>query len=149
MKRLVIVSNRLPYQVHERNKQISLKASSGGLVSAINSYFETGGGSAFSGKCWVGYAGTTEEKWKRLEDEQKLPGEYTIEPVFIADKLYDQYYNGFANSVLWPLFHYFPSYVAYRSEYYDAYKRVNEQFAEKLHIFELHSSFYILKAPLF
>lgn len=132
MKRLVIVSNRLPYQVHERNKQISLKASSGGLVSAINSYFETGGGSAFSGKCWVGYAGTTEEKWKRLEDEQKLPGEYTIEPVFIADKLYDQYYNGFANSVLWPLFHYFPSYVAYRSEYYDAYKRVNEQFAEKL-----------------
>ena len=45
---------------------------------------------------------------------------------------YEGYYNGHANSVLWPLFHYFPSYADYDMKAYDQYNEVNDLFAETL-----------------
>jgi trehalose 6-phosphate synthase/phosphatase len=46
--------------------------------------------------------------------------------------LYDKYYNGFSNSVLWPLFHYFSSLADYDNQYFEAYVQVNQLFAEKI-----------------
>ena len=42
------------------------------------------------------------------------------------------YYEGFSNKVLWPNFHYFPQYIEYKNEYWEAYKRVNEKFCDEL-----------------
>jgi trehalose 6-phosphate synthase len=32
--------------------------------------------------------------------------EYSCLPVYLSDELADRHYNGFSNSILWPLFHY-------------------------------------------
>jgi len=43
-----------------------------------------------------------------------------------------EYYNGFANRALWPLFHYRTDLTAYEQEFYEGYSRVNAQFAQRL-----------------
>jgi len=57
---------------------------------------------------------------------------FKVSPLFIDKGLYKDYYNGFCNSVLWPLFHYFSSLASYQSSYFEAYVHVNKLFAEKL-----------------
>lgn len=37
---------------------------------------------------------------------KQLTEEYSCSPVFLSDDIADRYYNGFSNSILWPLFHY-------------------------------------------
>ena len=51
-------------------------------------------------------------------------------PVFPGKEQYEDYYNGFSNSTLWPLFHYFPTLVDYKKDYFEAYRGINQQFAE-------------------
>lgn len=63
---------------------------------------------------------------------QDTESAYSYLPVFINRKRYELYYNGFSNSVVWPLFHYFPSFADYNSAYYDAYVEVNRLFADVL-----------------
>ncbi|RYY51863.1 MAG: bifunctional alpha,alpha-trehalose-phosphate synthase (UDP-forming)/trehalose-phosphatase, partial [Chitinophagaceae bacterium] len=45
---------------------------------------------------------------------------------------YERYYNGFSNSLLWPLFHYFPSFAEYDPSFFDAYITVNRAFYRAL-----------------
>ncbi|WP_457155179.1 trehalose-6-phosphate synthase, partial [Mesorhizobium sp. P5_C1] len=45
---------------------------------------------------------------------------------------YSLYYNGYANSTLWPLFHYRLDLVDHRSEFLHAYRQINARFAEAL-----------------
>ena len=59
-------------------------------------------------------------------------GDYSYVPVFVPQKEYDGYYNGHANSLLWPLFHYFPCYAEYDADCYDRYLLVNCLFAATL-----------------
>ena len=58
--------------------------------------------------------------------------DFTIIPIFPDKDVYNDYYNGFSNSTLWPLFHYFPSLIENKREYFTAYKKINELFAEKI-----------------
>jgi trehalose 6-phosphate synthase/phosphatase len=57
---------------------------------------------------------------------------YSYQPVFINKKNYDAYYNGLANSTIWPLFHYFPSYAEFHNSQFDAYLQANREFAHVL-----------------
>jgi trehalose 6-phosphate synthase/phosphatase len=50
----------------------------------------------------------------------------------IYKEQYENYYNGFSNCVLWPLFHYFPSFAEYKPSHFDDYLNVNDHFAEVL-----------------
>ena len=129
--RLVLVSNRLPLQLVEKNGKIAIKQSDGGLVTALKSYFEQESASdAFHQKIWVGAADFPEKRWAKVTQE---PGnDFTIEPLFIEQKVYNKYYNGFCNATLWPLFHYFPSYVVYDQEFFEKYEQVNQIFADQL-----------------
>lgn len=43
---------------------------------------------------------------EREEVSRRLMEEYSCKPVFISDEIADRHYNGFSNSILWPLFHY-------------------------------------------
>jgi trehalose 6-phosphate synthase/phosphatase len=135
MGRLIIISNRLPFSIERDGDQLYLRQSSGGLVSAIKSYFETGNtrGDEMTEKIWMGVADFTEEDWEAEAIVARVATlDFTIIPLFIEKALYNDYYNGFSNSVLWPLFHYFSSLAEYQSGYFDAYLRVNKIFAEKL-----------------
>ena len=133
-RRLIIVSNRLPFQLIKKNNQLEIKESDGGLVSALQSYFQntSSGKTAFEATLWIGSAEFSEANWDKL-DKQKLQHlAYTVDPVFVDKKVYNKYYNGFCNATLWPLFHYFPSFVEFDNETFKSYEEVNRQFADRI-----------------
>jgi trehalose 6-phosphate synthase/phosphatase len=74
----------------------------------------------------------TEEDWQQAQQTNAIDTDFKIIPVFPEKETYENYYNGFSNSTLWPLFHYFPSLVENRKEYFDAYKKINQLFADRL-----------------
>jgi trehalose 6-phosphate synthase/phosphatase len=130
-RRLVVVSNRLPFQLQLKEGKISLKESDGGLVSALKSYFE-GKENIISSKCWIGSADFPEKRWLKFQARNKKSTTFEVEPIFIDPKIYDKYYNGFSNATLWPLFHYFPSFVEFDESTFRAYEEVNRIFADKI-----------------
>jgi trehalose 6-phosphate synthase/phosphatase len=133
MGRLIIVSNRLPFSIDHEGDQLKLRQSSGGLVSAITSYFENNHSQQnITEKLWVGVADFPQEDWTRLVLSESGRYDFDIQPLFVDKLAYNEYYNGFSNSVLWPLFHYFPNLVEYPASYYDAYVQVNRKFCTEL-----------------
>ncbi|HEY6953989.1 MAG TPA: bifunctional alpha,alpha-trehalose-phosphate synthase (UDP-forming)/trehalose-phosphatase [Flavisolibacter sp.] len=133
MPRLIIVSNRLPFAVENQDGEITVRQSSGGLVSAIKSYIERNKDyQQFTGRVWIGSMDCTEEDWQAAVNQGLLPEDLTVQPIFPESAAYANFYNGFSNSVLWPLFHYFPSLVEYRKEFFKDYKRINQQFADAI-----------------
>ncbi len=121
----VIVSNRLPVSVSRKDNKLVFDASSGGLATAMSSL-------EVQDKVWVGWPGIdadtlTDDERTEITDELQKHGCY---PVFLTAKEVELYYEGYANDTLWPLFHYFQSVARYQDEYWNAYKTVNEKFAE-------------------
>jgi len=130
-KRLIVVSNRLPLTIEHTDHGFYTRPSSGGLISAVDAYLNSGGKDVFSEKIWIGMPGCSEDVWEGL-DLSNQSSAYQYLPVFIDEETYDQYYNGFSNSVIWPLFHYFPSFADYNALFFEAYRRANEQFCNVL-----------------
>lgn len=122
MGRWIIVSNRLPFSYDSKRKE--LKPSSGGLVTAIR------GIKSREKTLWVG--AIPEEvpisKVKSIKD----PNGIKYDGPKISNELYEKYYNGFSNDVLWPMLHYESQRVKYKQDNYDAYKKVNQEFANFL-----------------
>lgn len=132
MSRLIIISNRLPFSIDQQGDKAVVRQSSGGLVSAIKSFFENDSiKSNITGKLWMGVADFPQNEWENIEKEMSGM-EFDVLPLFLDQKLYKDYYNGFANSVLWPLFHYFPSLVEYKAEFFEAYAQANREFAKRI-----------------
>lgn len=133
MARLIIISNRLPFSIDRVEDDVVVRQSSGGLVSAIKSFFERESASAeFEEKIWVGSMDSTEEEWQMVNELGAVNADFSIIPLFPDQQRYDDYYNGFSNSTVWPLFHYFPSLVEYKKEYFEAYREMNRLFADKV-----------------
>jgi trehalose 6-phosphate synthase/phosphatase len=119
------ISNRLPISLQVKEEGLILKNSSGGLVTAVESL-----GNNVNELHWVGVADFSRVDW--LTGKAEYKGGFTLHPIFIDEEKYKLYYNGFSNSVIWPLFHYFSSFVEYKKEYFDAFMEVNEQIAEQI-----------------
>jgi trehalose-6-phosphate synthase len=51
-------------------------------------------------------------------------------PVFLDAEVADLHYNGFSNSILWPLFHYHPGEISFNEEYWTAYQAATRVFAD-------------------
>jgi alpha,alpha-trehalose-phosphate synthase [UDP-forming] len=121
---LIVISNRLPVNL-KRSEQGEWKfdVSSGGLVAALC-------GLKMSNFTWVGWPGC-DVKQKERDYVTKELAKLSIScvPVWLDDKLADKHYNGFSNSVLWPLFHYLED-IQFDDELYEAYKEVNYRFAQ-------------------
>ena len=117
MSRLVAVSNRVP--VPRRT------TSPGGLALGVNAAMQSRGGLWFG---WSGEIGEREPAAARMVVRDRVA--YATIELTQAD--YDEYYLGFCNGALWPLFHYFLDAVRYRDEQYEAYERVNRAFARHL-----------------
>ena len=119
---LVNVSNRLPVTVGEK-----VTKSSGGLVTALEGL----AGDRFDLK-WIGWpGGHIEDPTRRAEVERLLEKDFNAAPVFLSAEEVQSFYEGFANSSLWPLLHYMPSYMRYDAAWWEAYERVNRRFADK------------------
>lgn len=127
-KRLFIVSNRLPINIDEIK---GIQPASGGLITAINGHMRSNTQQQFSKVYWAGVPGCSINVWSENIENNTDPN-FTYLPVFIKPGQYNGYYNGHANSLLWPLFHYFPSYAEYNVDHYEQYCQVNEHFARTL-----------------
>jgi trehalose 6-phosphate synthase/phosphatase len=133
-KRLVIVSNRLPFTANVVNEQVQFNESAGGLATGISAFLDSYKYHFPKSEehLWVGWpGGTIAEKYHDLVRARAL-SDYQAYPVFLSEADMENFYLGFCNKTLWPLFHYFTSYTIYNEEYWEQYKRVNQFFAETL-----------------
>ncbi|MHB9028082.1 MAG: bifunctional alpha,alpha-trehalose-phosphate synthase (UDP-forming)/trehalose-phosphatase [Candidatus Latescibacterota bacterium] len=132
--RLLVVSNRLPVTVEEKDGEYLFQESVGGLVSGLSAYLESMRGAPFtqSEYAWVGWPGIAVADEKQKEVKARILSDFHACPVFIPKETMDNFYLGFCNSTIWPLFHYFPSYAAYNEEYWKCYRRVNELFCDSI-----------------
>jgi len=80
---------------------------------------------------WFGWSGKTTPTFDGRLDIQKIGG-VTVAVVDLEEGDLDEYYNGYANKTLWPLFHYRTDLAAYDRAYGEGYRRVNARFAETL-----------------
>ncbi len=132
--RLLIVSNRLPVTIVKQDDSFQFKQSVGGLVSGISDYLGMLRYSDFLGSehLWIGYPGVGIAREREEEVSEKLMKEHRCMPVFLSEKVIDQFYHGFCNKTVWPLFHSFPFYTEYDDGYWRIYEEVNRTFAEHM-----------------
>ncbi|KAL8108327.1 hypothetical protein AgCh_024691 [Apium graveolens] len=130
-QRLLVVANRLPVNAKRTGKDSwTLEDSVGGLVSALLGIDE------LEAK-WIGWAGVNvPDEFGQISLTNALAEKKCI-PVFLDKETFHQYYNGYCNNILWPLFHYLglpqenrlATTRSFQSQF-DAYKRANQMFAE-------------------
>lgn len=130
MKRLIIVANRLPIEIKKNGEKFEFQQAPGGLVSGLKTYLE-GKHEAFDDYIWVGWPGISVKDKEKDYVKNKLK-KFKCHPVFLSEKSIENFYNGFCNSTLWPLFHYFPSYVKYKEEHWNFYNKANKIFCDSL-----------------
>ncbi|KOS04915.1 hypothetical protein AM493_01845 [Flavobacterium akiainvivens] len=124
--KIITISYRLPLSIKKQNRKTVITQSAGGLATAILSYAEK----SKANLTWVGVADFEKSTWENHKND--FAKSFETEPVFLDKKLNKSFYNNFSNSVLWALFHYFPSYVEYDDEGFEAYKTANEIVAQKV-----------------
>jgi len=97
----------------------------GGLAGALNAALKDNGG------IWFGWSGQESEIPNDTINVQINDG-VTTATIDLSPRDVDEYYNGYANSTLWPLFHYRLDLTKYERETGKGYERVNERFAEAI-----------------
>ncbi|HEV57038.1 MAG TPA: bifunctional alpha,alpha-trehalose-phosphate synthase (UDP-forming)/trehalose-phosphatase [Phycisphaerales bacterium] len=125
MGRVLIVSNRLPVSVSATpDGSLSFSRSVGGLATGMASLDS-------SDQLWIGWPGLPSDHVdadQQRQIEQRLAEEH-CRPVWLSRTQVEDYYDGFSNKTIWPLFHYFPLYCIYEPHLWRAYQEVNERFA--------------------
>ncbi len=128
--RYIIASNRLPLSfARDEEGMIKGSESAGGLVSGMMSYLEAIGNDNY---IWIGWPGGIFDDEKDKEEVTKQAARMKCIPVFLDEATYNGFYNGFCNSTIYPLFHYFTNYVKYDAVNWEAYKRANEMFTSAI-----------------
>ncbi len=128
MGKLIVVANRLPISATRCEGEFQFTPSPGGLAVGLASLPES------LERLWMGWPGIANEQLKPHEEDpirEKLAKE-SCAPVFLSQKQIDQYYLGFCNKTIWPLFHYFPVRTVFELQYWEAYKQVNEIFRDDI-----------------
>jgi len=129
--KLVIVSNRLPVSVVQRDGAYEIREAVGGLATAVRSFLravEGGKALGLSEVVWVGWSGLRAEA--ETEEVRGRLREMGLVTVPLAGEEVNLFYEGFCNSTLWPLFHGLIVYTVFEGRFWDAYVRVNQKFAE-------------------
>src|SRR5699024_9066705 len=115
----VVVANRLPVDASVDDEgRTSWVRAPGGLVTALAPMMRSGGGA------WVGWSGSAD-----LELEPFTDDGIAMTPVELSADEVEQYYEGFSNATLWPLYHDVIVDPEYHREWWSVYRRVNERFA--------------------
>lgn len=124
--RMIVVSNRLPVSMQQQGGGTRMEPSSGGLATALSSIW----GSQTDG-VWIGWPGK-EPNWETeallAKVSQKEP--YELQAITLDEHEVSKFYAGFANEIIWPLFHDLQSRCNFNPEYWDVYQRVNRKFAK-------------------
>ncbi len=120
MSRLVIVSNRVA--------DPSAGPQSGGLAVAVGAALQDGNG------LWFGWSGEIVENdaTDRSGVNLERSGNVTVATVPLSKRDYENYYLGYANRVLWPVFHYRLDLAEFDNAALSGYKAVNQRFAKSI-----------------
>lgn len=130
-KRLFIVSNTFPFNTKSNTRKTG--SDPRGVLHTIKGSVQLypSGNTEFSELYWVAHPGCTSGEWLSV-GKAYSDASCAYLPVFVNKPVYDSFYDGFCKSVIWPLFHYFPSLTDYESEFFANYVKVNESFLEVL-----------------
>jgi len=123
MSKTIIVSNRLPVKITEKDGEYGLNPSEGGLATGLGSIYREGY------NIWIGWPGVEVNESAQGQIKQQL-GTMNLMPVYLTQEEINNYYEGFSNEVLWPVFHYMSVYARYEQVYWDYYYQVNTKFRD-------------------
>lgn len=126
MSRLIIVSNRLPVSITRQKGKFVYTESVGGVATGISSLSEP------KERLWFGWPGLPSD---RLGSENKIHiaselNKKGCHPVFLSSKNIQDFYSGFSNKTIWPLFHYFSEFTVFDETYWKSYQTVNQLFRD-------------------
>lgn len=117
---MIVVSNRLPVDYEQGpDGETRWKSSPGGLVTALEPVMRDADGA------WIGWTGVADREFEPFEHDG-----ISIIPVPLSADELEEYYEGFSNDTLWPLYHDVIASPSYHREWWEAYVRVNRRFAE-------------------
>ena len=117
----VVIANRLPVdRVTNPDGSVTWRTSPGGLVTALEPVMQRNGGA------WIGWHGAADEKLRPFNHD----GIHLV-PVPLSEQEVEEYYEGFSNATLWPLYHDVVVSPEFHREWWDSYVTVNRRFAEK------------------
>lgn len=119
MSRLVIVSNRVA--------DLSNPGQAGGLAVAMHEALISR-----NGGLWFGWDGHTVTSGTKVPAQIQKIDNVTLVTLPMTQRDYKEYYSGFSNSLLWPLFHYRLDLIDFKTPFLNGYKRVNRKFANSL-----------------
>lgn len=116
-RRVFVIANRLPVAYDEESE--SWSTSPGGLVSALTPILQRTQGS------WVGWSGIPD-----TEFEPFVHSEINQVPITLSREEYEEFYVGFCNGTLWPLYHDSVRAPEFHRHWWRPYKAVNDRFAD-------------------
>ena len=124
--KLYIIANRLPVRAVHDNDTYKFVRSEGGLTTGLDSL------QIEEEKHWIGWPGICIEDESTKQQITSELSDIKCHPVFLTDKQYREFYEGYSNSTLWPLCHYFFSYTLVKKNFWESYKEVNQLFCEEI-----------------
>lgn len=124
-KKLIVVSNRLPIAISQDEAGNSIVSQgTGGLVTALAPVLQNRGG------LWIGWPGDADKRIDALLKDFSKKAGYVLRPVHLTKQEIKDFYQGFANEIIWPLFHEFQLPSNYLPSYWEAFQTANRKFAE-------------------
>ena len=115
----IVVSNRLPVDRVTHNGHSAWRRSPGGLVTALAPVMSRAEGA------WVGWHGAPDEELEPFDEANMR-----LVPVPLSQNEVEQYYEGFSNATLWPLYHDVIAPPEFHRTWWDVYAHVNQRFAD-------------------
>jgi len=127
MNRLILVSNRLPFALERTGTdEWIVTLSAGGLVNALGPVLRGRGGT------WIGWPGVAGDIPDAPFAEATRDAGYEVVPVALSEAEHDEFYYGYSNEVIWPLFHDLQNFCHFEPAFWETYKAVNERYAEAI-----------------
>jgi trehalose 6-phosphate synthase len=120
VSRLIVISNRVSAPTGSHS------GAQGGLAVALASALREYKG------IWFGWSGDQADSFTGDIHFERSDG-VTTATIDLEEQDVEEYYNGYANRTLWPLFHYRVDLAEYEREFAGGYQRVNERFAGTVH----------------
>jgi trehalose 6-phosphate synthase len=127
MRRLVIVSNRLPLTFRNSDEHgCQTEMSAGGLATALRAVARQ------RPMRWIGWAGSDYDPNVRDIVASSVALDCDLVPVFLSEADRRDFYCGFCNEIIWPLFHDLPPTSSFEPAYWRRYLDVNTRYAESI-----------------
>ncbi|MFN8392878.1 MAG: trehalose-6-phosphate synthase [Bdellovibrionota bacterium] len=124
-RRLIIASNRLPISVAVDGDSVSVRPSAGGLVTAMEPILSKTAG------VWIGWCGLPGNPPAVLSEIATFSSGagFDLAPVALDAEEITNFYSGFSNAIIWPLFHDLQSLCDFQPAYWHTYQRIADRFA--------------------